>query len=267
VNEGAALLLPDLQEEIEEAIKASTESDDWKNFVEINRTPPDVQHPSAGFPLAVKYVPSKRASDYLRANHGLYIGSDNFTWGKAVYVTGVDEPLSTAIYGRVGVVSWFNPSNWKVFDARKTATANQQLYLKWLRCQQNYDDAILTVHSNHYLHTLRNAFRAQFNIDAVLCSPDETDIHGWYTNPLDIWLGVSDWESPGVLAGGSEDTAKNYSGRFHDVRLTIVPEEEFTPDNPALTRSPQFALSNAAPNTPANVRQAYWQNTFVRVES
>jgi hypothetical protein len=265
VNEGAALLLPTLRDEIEAAIADSTDADDWKEFVETNRTPLDVDHPSKGFPLAVKYVPSKRASDYLSHNDGLYIGSDNFTWGKAVYVTGVHQPLSTAIYGRVGLVSWFNPNNWKVFDAR--LDANKKLYLTWLHSQQHYDDAILTVHSNHYLHTLRNAFREQFNIDVVICSPDETDIHGWYTTPRDIWLGVSDWLSPGVLAGGSKDTAKNYSKQFHDVRLTIIPEEEFTPDNPALTRTPQFALSKAAPQTPANVRHAYWNNSFVRVQS
>jgi len=223
--------------------------------------------------LAVKYVPSKRATDYLRPNNGLYIGSDNFTWGKAVYVTGVEEPLSTAIYGRVGVISWFDPTDWRVFDAR--VEANQHLYLTWLQHQKAYHPAIFTVHSNHWLHQLRNAFREQYRIDVVLCNPDENDSHNWYANPTDIWLGVSDWLEPGVLKGGSQDTAKNYSDRFRHVRLTIVPEEEFVADAPALTRTPQFALSNAAPKTPHNLRQAYYTSvspaygprTFVRVES
>jgi hypothetical protein len=281
VNQGRALLDRRLDDLIENAIRES--ADEFKNFVDRNRAGKDAPPEIAGFPLAVKYVPTKRASDYFGSNDGLYIGADNFTWGKAVYVTGVDEPLSTAIYGRVGVVSWFDPTRldedgnrvpWRAFDARDPV--NARLYLLWLQSQKNYKDAILTVHSNHWLHKLRNTFREQFRIDVVLCKPDETDSHRWYTKPTDIWLGVSDWLSPGVLAGGAKDTAKNYSQRFHDVRLTIVPEEEFTADDPALTRSPQFALSKAAPTTPSSIPQAYWTaldpvaygpRTFVRVES
>ena len=281
MNQGRALLPRWLDKEIEDAIEDS--ADEWNNFVARNKAGPDAPPKIAGFPLAVKYVPTKRASDYFGSNKGLYIGADNFTWGKAVYVTGVDQALSTAIYGRVGVVSWFKPSNpdkdgnevpWRAFDARDPDKA--RLYLIWLHLQKHYKDAILTVHSNHWLHKLRNTFREQFRIDVVLCKPDEVDKHGWYTKPTDIWLGVSDWLRPGVLAGGSKKTAKNYSQRFHDVRLTIVPEEEFTADDPALTRSPQFALSKAAPRPPSNIPQAYWTaldpvaygpRMFVRVES
>ncbi len=280
MNQGRALLHRWLDDAIEKAIRDS--ADEWDNFVNRNRAGRDAPPALVDFPLAVKYVPSIRASEYLRPNRGLYIGSDNFTWGKAVYVTGVDEPLSTATYGRVGLVSWFIPYNldedgnrvaWRAFDARDPNKA--RLYLMWLRRQKNYRKAILTVHSNHWLHKFRNLFREQFKIDVVLCNPDETDNRGWYTKPADTWLCVSDWLSPGVLAGGSQDTAKNFSNRFYDVRLTIVPEEEFTPDNPALTRTPRFALSNAAPKTPINIHQAYYSavnpaygpRTFVRVES
>ncbi|WP_157559125.1 hypothetical protein [Nocardioides sp. Soil774] len=61
-------------------------------------------------PLAVKYVPSEYAADYRAPNPGLYIGANNYTWGRGVYVTGVSEPLSTAIYGRAGVLSRFDPA-------------------------------------------------------------------------------------------------------------------------------------------------------------
>jgi hypothetical protein len=93
----------------------------------------------------------------------------------------------------------------------------------------------------------------------ILFHPDEKDYLGWYTNPMHTWLAVSDWESPGQLASG-------YSLRFQDDRLTIVAEEEFTVDDPALTRSPQLRLSGNAPIVPTNVRQAYSLGQIVRVE-
>ena len=175
-----------------------------------------------------------------------------------MYVTGVEEPLSTAIYGRVGVVSRFDPVSWKAFDARDLA--NVDLYLQWLHLQPDYPEAVLTVHSDHWLHQFRNTFREQFNIDVALFRPDEKDLPGWYTNSMHTWLAISDWQMPGKLAEG-------YSARFHDARLTIVAEEEFTPNDPALTRLPQLALSGTGPIAPTNVRQAYSNHQIVRVES
>jgi hypothetical protein len=251
VDYGRDLLPPDLDEAIETAIEES--SGEWDRFVSRNMAGPDAPEPCAGYPLVVKYMPSTRAAQYLKPNSGLYIGSDpTFTWGKAVYVTGIDEPLSTAIYGRVGVVSWFdpqNPTDWRVFDARDRR--NQSVYLRWLALQKLYNPALLTVHSHYYLHLIRNFFRSQFRIDVVMCRPDEVDSQHWYTQGSDTWLAVSDWLAPGELKGGdTENTGNNYSDRFRDVRVAIVPEEEFVADNPALTRSPQFALRNYEPTAP-----------------
>ena len=160
VDYGRQLLPPDLDEAIETAIEES--SDEWDLFVSRNMAGPDAPKPCAGYPLVVKYMPSARAGQYLKPNRGLYIGSDyTFTWGKAVYVTGIHEPLSTAIYGRVGVVSWFNPqdpADWRVFDARDKR--NQIVYLRWLELQKLYNPALLTVHSHFYLHQMRNIFRS-----------------------------------------------------------------------------------------------------------
>jgi hypothetical protein len=251
VTTGAALLPPTLRADIEAAISSSAPA--WNTLVNANRA-------SAGaHPLAVKYVPSKYASTYRGTNSGLYIGSSNFTWGRGVYVTGIEEPLSTAIYGRVGVVSWFDPANWRAFDARDPV--NIDLYLRWLHFQPDYPDAVLTVHSDHWLHQFRNTFREQFHIDVVMFYPDEKDSQGWYTDATHTWLAVSDWDTLGHL---SRD---DYSVRFKDVQLTIVAEEEFTPDTPALTRSPQFALSGTSPVAPANVRQAYSSHGIIRVQS
>ncbi len=196
---GAALLPAWLRADIEKAISDSAAA--WEAFVDANRAS------SGQPPLAVKYVPCKYASTYQGPNNGLFIGSSNFTWGRGVYVTGVEEPLSTAIYGRVGVVSKFDAVDWKAFDARDAA--HVQLYLQWLHFQPDYPEAVLTVHSDHWLHEFRNSFREQFDIDVVLFHPDEKDGFGWYTNPMHTWLAVSDWESPGKLAS-------NYSLRFQD---------------------------------------------------
>jgi hypothetical protein len=250
VDYGRELLPPDLDEAIETAIEES--SGEWDQFVSRNMAGLNAPKPCAGHPLVVKYMPSARAGQYLKPNSGLYIGSDyTFTWGKAVYVTGIDEPLSTAPYGRVGVVSWFDPqdpADWRVFDARDKR--NQTVYLRWLALQKLYNPALLTVHSHYYLYLMRNIFRTQFRIDVVMCRPDEVDSQHWYTQGDDTWLAVSDWLAPGELKGGdTENTGNNYSDRFHDVYLVIVPEEEFVADNPALTRSPRFALRNYEPST------------------
>ncbi|MFD5836196.1 hypothetical protein ACFWHV_21890 [Streptomyces collinus] len=252
---GAAMLPRNLRQEITDAIEAS--EDEWLKFVDDNR------EAAGGHPLAVKYVPARYAATYRTSpNNGLFIGSSNFTWGRGVYVTGVQEPLSTAIYGRVGVVSWFDPSGWKAFDARDPAKAD--LYLRWLHAQPDYPEAVLTVHSNYWLHQFRNLFREQFEIDVVLFHPDEKDAGGWYTYPRHTWMAVSDWQSRHVLSRA------DYSTRFQDVWLTIVIEEEFTPDTPALTRTPHFMLGPRPPApllAPADVRTAYRNRTFVRVES
>ena len=126
-----------------------------------------------------------------RAKPGPLDGEKDYTWGRAVYVTGVQEPLSTAIYGRVGVVGYFEPTPaWRVFDARDDDKAD--LYLEWLQLQSDYRDAILTVYTNHWLHGLRNDFREEFGIDVVLCNADEHDELKQYTHDSDTWLCVSD---------------------------------------------------------------------------
>ena len=270
---GKELLLKDVRDKIDKAIEDSAPA--WKKFVDDNRAPRSPED-EPGLPLAMKYTSSEYAKKYLTwPNDGIFIGCKNFTWGKAVYVTGVEEPLSTAIYGRVGLVSWFEPDpRWRVFDARDRA--KYDLYLDWLRLQPAYDAAVLTVHTDHWLHGLRNDFREQFAIDVVLCKPDEFDSRGWYTDPNDIWACVSDWNmGPAVAPAQRQLASFKYSERFPEVRLTIVPEEEFVgpkeptsarpPDEP-LPRVAQLEVSGKPPVAP-DVRRAYWGHTIVRVPS
>jgi hypothetical protein len=250
---GASLLPAPLRADIEAAITDSAVS--WDAHVEANR------EARGGWPLAVKYVPARYAAQAL-ASAGLAIGESNYTWGRGVYVTGVEEPLSTAIYGRAGLVARFHPVGWRAFDAR--VPDHQALYLRWLQAQPDYEDAVLTVHSDHFLHRLRNTFREQFHIDVVLFHPDERDSEGWYTSRDHIWLAVSHW-SGDRLARGTSDV-------FKQIRLTLLPEEEFDQDPGALVRRPLLALSAGAPPPPSGavtwpeaVRDAYAAANIVRV--
>jgi hypothetical protein len=251
VTFGGAFVPATLNYEIELAIARSAPA--WNKFVHDNCAS------RGGPPLAIKYIASNHARQYKEVNDGLYIGRRNYTWGRGVYVTGIEAPLSTAIYGRVGVIAFFEPLNWRAFDARNPD--NERLYLAWLHLQANYPEAVLTVHSAHWLDQFRNDFREQFHIDVVMFNPDERDASGWYTQPTDTWLAVSDWEALGHLS------QLKFSSRFRDARLTIVGEEEFILDEPAFTRSPLLTISGAAPTAPADIGEAYWAHRILRVES
>lgn len=267
------------KEEVREAVEAAIKDSEaaWEKFVSNNRSPYDEQQR----PLAMKYMASEYAEKYKPAgNHRFYMGEKDYTWGRAVYVTGVVQPLSTLIYGRVGLVSWFNPDDpeddsWRVFDARDPTKA--ALYLDWLKLQDNYEKAMLTVHTNHWLHGLRNDFREEFGIDVVMCEPDEHD-DGWnYTHRDDIWLCVSDWSADSPRWPHKRTLKRGFCDRFPDVRITVVPEEEFftPPDDPQkptrppaepTPRFPRFALSGNPPVTP-NVGEAYCDGRIVTVPS
>jgi hypothetical protein len=289
----ADLLDKSLCADIKKAIKDS--AGEWTKFVEANRVPA-FEGDTRCLPLAMKYQPSKWAKGYLpklgqppfpppdpaatsHPTEGFWIGQKDFTWGKAVYVTGINEPLSTAPYGRVGLVSYFEPDKiLKVFDARDQS--KYELYLRWLQSQPIYPRAALTVHTGHWLHRLRNAFRLQFRIDVVMCNADEQDVGLWYTDPADTWLCVSDFEQPDRNKPGPERLKDNYSEVFPDVRLAVLSEEEFVapdPDDPNNPRPPawpprrtrELALSGAPPIAPSkhDIAQAYWGGHILRVQS
>lgn len=217
--------------------------------------------PHAASFLVAKYVPTSRATQYRQVNAGLFIGDAGFTWGTAIYVTPITSPASTAIYGRAGVVARCDPTGWRTFDAR--GGAGLALYLDWLLLQPDYVDAVTTVHANHWLHQMRNAFREQFHIDCVFFDPDEWDEPRWYTVAGTVWFAVSDWTAAGLLARG-------FSNRFHDARLVLLAEEEFVTQPPGLIRAPLLALrGDAALPVPTadQVRAAYDAQTIIRVPS
>lgn len=293
----AALSYAELADTIEQAIVGSAQA--WSTFVDINSAQVIVGDTLFDLPLVMKYVPTNRAREYLPARGqsafdtpseirrlgtqsptpNYFIGDKFYTWGNAVYVAGISEPLSPAIYGRVGLVAQLDlTGTWKAFDASDDAKA--KLYLEWLRRQKTYPTAALTFDTGHWLNGLRNAFRAEFKIDVVLCKPDEEDADKWYTVQTDTWLCVSDFE-PDTTKPAAEAVklAAGRSKRFCDVRLVIVGEEEFAitvnpsgpprPPAPPPPRVAQLAVSRQPPTAPQkhDIADAYWRGQIVRVQS
>lgn len=297
-SELAALSEADLAQMIEQAIVDSAPV--WNRLVDINSAPVIVDGTQFDVPLVVKYVPTSRARDYLPAlgqsafatpseilrlgaqspTPNYFIGDKFYTWGNAVYVAGISEPLSPAIYGRVGLVAQldFNAGTWKAFDASDPAKA--KIYLEWLRRQVTYPTAALTFDTGHWLNGLRNDFRTEFKIDVVLCKPDEEDADKWYTVQTDTWLCVSDFQPNTTKpTAGAVKLASGHSKRFFDVRLVIVGEEEFAilvnPSGPPRAPAPpppraaQLAVGRQPPTAPQklDIADAYWQGRIVRVPS
>lgn len=270
----------------------------WNHFIDTNSAPVIKNGSRIRVPLVMKYVPTNRAKNYLPApgrppfatpndlfnkairspTPNFFIGDNFYTWGRAVYVVGISEPLSTAIYGRVGLVAALDLTKpWKAFDVRDPVKA--RLYLEWLRRQDTYPVAALTFDSVHWLHLLRNKFRTDFEIHVVMCHPDEQDTRGWYTGEIDTWLCVSDFETDtDKPAGAVKLVDQDYSARFCDVRLVVVGEEEFLTDasrkaprapGPPPARVPELVVSGARPPAPQmhDIADAYWQARIVRVGS
>src|SRR3977135_4443191 len=93
------------------------------------------------------------------------------TWGTATYVTPLTFPLSSALYGRIGLVSDFDPGGWRIFEA--TNPAARMASIRGVQAQPVFSGLGLTVHSTYANHMLRNQFREDFRIDCVLFHPDQ----------------------------------------------------------------------------------------------
>jgi hypothetical protein len=170
-----------------------------------------------GGPYAIKFVQSKWALHYSVPRPLKISESPAQTWGTATYVTPLAFPLSSALYGRIGLVAEFDPTEWKVFDA--TTPSGRSAYIQWARTQPTYFDLLLTVHSTQANHFLRNHFRETFNVDCVLFHPDqEADLHTDKAD--DVWMAVTDWTPEGNI-----DT--RLSGRLANARFTVLLDEDF----------------------------------------
>ena len=171
----------------------------------------------AGGPYAIKFVKSRWAVNYLNPSRLKISDSPALTWGTATYVTPLIFPLSSALYGRIGLVTDFDPGGWRIFDA--TVPAARAAYVQWIRVQPAFSDLVLSVHSTQANHFLRNKFREDFNIDCVLFNPDqEADLHT--DRATDIWMAVTDWTVQGRIDA-------NMSDRLSHARFTVLLDEDF----------------------------------------
>lgn len=228
---GRALVPAAVDRAIEQAVTASSAT-----FATLVRSVID-QH---GRPLGIKYMPPKYGALYTGAQTRLRISDRvGFTWGTGVYIAPLCYPVTTALYGRAGVVCWFDPTGWRVLDC-----TDPTLYVDWVSSQPTFQHILTTVHSDYHNHLLRNLFREQYRIDCILFHPDESDAQKAYTKDTDVWMTVGEFTAAGTLLEKAD------SALFHDARLVVLLEEEFETDDPALTRSPLLQLT---PNwTPTN---------------
>jgi hypothetical protein len=168
-------------------------------------------------------------------------------------VTPITFPLSSALYGRIGLVTDFNPTGWRVFDA--TIPSGRFAYVRWARAQPIYADLLLTVHSTQANHVLRNQFREQFGIDCVLFHPDQ-EAESHTDRVHHVWMAVTDWTTSRTIEHGM-------SQRLCNARFTVLIDEDFRLQDQGLPieiaerqieRVTERLHANA-PNNPANVRQ------------
>ena len=168
-------------------------------------------------PYAIKFVASRWAQTYAIPSALKISNRPAQTWGTATYVTPLAFPLSSALYGRVGLVTEFDPRGWRVFDA--TRASARLAYVQWARAQPAYQDLLLTVHSTHSNHVLRNQFREDFRIDCVLFHPDqEAEIHT--DRGRHVWMAVTDWTHDDRIDG-------DMSKRLGQARFTVLIDEDF----------------------------------------
>jgi hypothetical protein len=170
-----------------------------------------------GDSYVIKYVPSKWAMQYTTSGRLKVSETPALTWGTGTYVSPILHPLSTALYGRCGLVARApDASSWRVFDARTPSA--QAAYVNWARALPIFNDVVLTVHSTYTNHVLRNTFRKKFRIDCVLFRPDQ--VAESHTDAAhDTWLVVTDWVD--------RDICTTFSGRLVDAKFTILIDEEF----------------------------------------
>jgi hypothetical protein len=171
----------------------------------------------AGGPYAIKFVKSRWAINYLTPARLKISETPALTWGTATYVTPLAFPLSSALYGRIGLVTDFDPTGWQVFDA--TSPVARMAYVQWVRAQPAFSDLVLTVHSTQANHFLRNKFREDFEIDCVLFNPDqEAELHT--DRGRHVWMAVTDWTLDGKIDG-------YMSNRLANARFTVLLDEDF----------------------------------------
>lgn len=175
---------------------------------------------SDSHPYVIKYLPSKHLPAVLSLGQLYASERAGFTWGDAIYVAPVSRPLSTMMYGQVGVVGLY-PRTGRFFDARNTRGID--LYQEWIRHQTRpYRELTTTVHASAANRELRNAFRTRFAIDCVFFRPDEL-CHAYVDAANDSWLAITHWDAQHAVGHG-------FSPAVTGLKWCIVAPDAFEPD-------------------------------------
>lgn len=168
-------------------------------------------------PYVIKFVQSRWAANYSSPKRLKISDTPALTWGNATYVTPLAFPLSSALYGRIGLVTDFSPAGWRVFDATKSSA--RAAYVRWAQAQPTYQKLLLTVHSTYINHRLRNKFRRRFRIDCVLFRPDqEAEVHT--DKSAHVWMAVTDWNTRHRIR-------TTFSSRLANARFVVLLDEDF----------------------------------------
>jgi hypothetical protein len=225
---------------------------------------------------AIKFVNSQWANSYGKKWAPLYISkTPALTWGTATYVTPLKFPLSSALYGRIGLVTSYRPQGWRIFDA--TRPTAKVAYVNWVKAQPAFHDLlVMTVHSTYANHSLRNKFRKDFRIDCVLFHPDQAaELHT--DMQQHVWMAVTDWTK-------KRDIKEGLSPRLRKARFTVLVDEDFAllelnglPIQNAERRIEQVTEqirlqanmnvqgARTDPNLPATVLSLYQQKGYVHI--
>lgn len=219
--------------------------------------------------LVIKYISTKYCRDFRpdiiaagrRPGPGLRISdSPGFTWGTGNYVAPLAYPISTAIYGRAGIVAELDrrkTTQWRIFDA--CSAVNQDLYVQWAIRQPAFKWLTLTCHANLANQFLRNAFREAFQLDCVVFYPDQRN--AYYTRSADVWMCVSDWTPRNRLARGSSTV-------LQAPRLAILVSEEFAPIAADVRRRSLIGPRGALPSNgtlASAIRQCFTSNDVMEL--
>jgi hypothetical protein len=227
----------------------------------------------AGGPYVIKFVNSRWASAYSSPAQLKISENPALTWGTATYVTPLAYPLSSALYGRIGLVTEFDPTNWNIFDATKVAS--RMAYVRWTQAQPAFSDLVLTVHSTYTNHLFRNKFRRDFRIDCVLFHPDqEAEIHT--DRGQHVWMAVTDWKRRWQIDS-------KMSKRLARARFVVLIDEDFAleKDGLPIQTSPRLiervtqgitmhspievAAARVDPNLPGEVIRYYQNGGYLHV--
>ena len=172
-------------------------------------------------PYVIKYLPARHLATVLSVGQLYASERAGFTWGDAIYVSPVSQPLSTMMYGQVGVVGVYTRAGRRLFDARESRGID--LYQEWIRHQARpYRELTTTVHAGAANRELRNAFRTRFAIDCVFFQPDKL-CQSYVDAGIDCWLAITHWDAQHAVGHG-------FSPAVTGLKWCVITPDTFEPD-------------------------------------